>query len=649
MNDNDKPVGKYIPPSLRRQQQQTTQQQEQRANTTDSDNKSQHRDTDRRKDDYRGDRRDDNNNNRNRNESPGSNRYNRYNDNDVDRNDRRERWDNDDRPSASYGGGGGYGWRDNNRYGRDNRRENKRSETGTGWDVRDGRVYVPENESDVFVRTEYMTTGINFDTYDNIPVDINGVTNQVKIDDFRDADVHNLIRENVKRLKYQRPTPVQKYSIPIILGAHDLMSCAQTGSGKTAAFLVPVVARMLTEPPPPLPAMRNRGSRRCRAYPVGLLLAPTRELASQIFEETKKWCFNTGIRAVVAYGGSDIGHQIRDLDNGCDVLVACPGRLLDLLRRGRVFLDLVKYLVFDEADRMLDMGFEPQIREIVLSDEFKLPHKKHRQTVMFSATFPKEIQALAGEFMNESYVFLAVGRVGSTHEYIVQTLTFVEENDKYTQLRRLCDRQQEDGLLLVFVETKKKADELEHYLNRNQYYATSIHGDRSQVEREEALHAFKTGKCPILVATDVAQRGLDIPNVKHVINFDLPNNVDDYVHRIGRTGRAGNVGHATSFVNEFNRPIFRDLNALLETSGQLVPTWFSNLVKQSTAASKPMGGRHTGGRMGGRGTGRGLASGARDQREKYREYNQRDFNDKDSPTEHTPYYRNNGREVADAW
>ena len=330
---------------------------------------------------------------------------------------------------------------------------------------------------------------------------------------------------NIALSKFNRPTPVQKYSIPIGYAGRDLMACAQTGSGKTGGFLFPVIAQMTKRGALPVP----EGARRGVAFPNTLLLAPTRELAIQIFDEARKFTYRTGVRPVVVYGGAEIRDQIRELERGADLLVATPGRLVDLIERGRVSLACVAYLVLDEADRMLDMGFEPQIRRIV--EEEDMPRGDGRQTFMFSATFPKEIQRLAADFLKD-YVFLAVGRVGSASRDVLQKVEFVENADKTSALMRHLNAIQ-DGLILVFVETKRAADRLEYDLSREGYPATSIHGDRSQGDREAALHAFKNGHKPILVATDVASRGLDISGVTHVFNYDMPGSIDDYVHRIG--------------------------------------------------------------------------------------------------------------------
>jgi len=253
-----------------------------------------------------------------------------------------------------------------------------------------------------------------------------------------------------------------------------------------------------------------------------LILSPTRELTTQIFDETRKFTFRTEIRPTVAYGGANIRDQISELRRGCDILIATPGRLVDLMERGHVSLSSIRYLCLDEADRMLDMGFEPQIRRIVEQADMPV---QGRQTLMFSATFPVSIQRLAGDFLDD-YVFLAVGRVGSTTDNITQRVEFVEEGDKFPVLLDILTGV--PGLTLIFVETKRMADQLEYQLTQGGFLATSIHGDRSQMEREDALRTFKSGQTPYIVATDVASRGLDIPNVAHVVNFDLPNDIDSY-------------------------------------------------------------------------------------------------------------------------
>lgn len=438
-----------------------------------------------------------------------------------------------------------------------------------------------------------MNTGINFEKYNDIPVEMSGNNCVDPIDNFEDSGLHIRLLKNIKLAKYSMPTPVQKNAIPIIKAGRDLMACAQTGSGKTAAFLVPTLDRMLAMGGPPQSPQNYKNSRRRAVHPTALVLAPTRELASQIYDESQKFCYQSGILSRVVYGGADVREQLRQLERGCDLIVATPGRLVDMVERGRISLEYIRFLILDEADRMLDMGFEPQIRQIV--NEFYLPPKGERQTLMFSATFPKEIQQLASDFLDD-YIFLAVGRVGSTTEFIQQRVEYCEESSKREMVLNLLNTI--PGLTLVFVETKRGADALEDFLIRQQYPATSIHGDRTQHEREEALRSFRSGRTPIMVATDVAARGLDIPNVTHVINFDLPNEIDDYVHRIGRTGRAGNSGLATALINEKNRNIVRDLLELLSEAGQEVPPF---LTRMSRYVSSSGGRRRNGGnRFGGR-------------------------------------------------
>ncbi|CAL4986979.1 unnamed protein product [Urochloa decumbens] len=447
---------------------------------------------------------------------------------------------------------------------------------------------------------DHQNTGINFDAYEDIPVETSGREVPPPVATFAEIDLGEALNENIRRCRYVRPTPVQRHAIPISLAGRDLMACAQTGSGKTAAFCFPIISGIMRGPPAGRP-QRGGGMGMRTAYPSALILSPTRELSMQIHEEARKFSYQTGVRVVVAYGGAPITQQLRDLERGVDILVATPGRLVDLLERARVSLQSIRYLALDEADRMLDMGFEPQVRRIV--EQMDMPPPGVRQTLLFSATFPKEIQRMASDFL-ENYIFLAVGRVGSSTELIVQRIEFVQEADKRSHLMDLLHAQRDTGkqtLTLVFVETKRGADSLESWLCMNGFPATSIHGDRNQQEREYALRSFKSGQTPILVATDVAARGLDIPHVAHVVNFDLPNDIDDYVHRIGRTGRAGKSGLATAFFNDNNSSLAKSLAELMQESNQEVPAWLSRYAARPSYGGGGRNRRSGGGnRFGGR-------------------------------------------------
>ncbi|KAH8804548.1 ATP-dependent RNA helicase ded1 [Xylogone sp. PMI_703] len=444
-------------------------------------------------------------------------------------------------------------------------------------------------------------TGINFEKYDDIPVEASGHDVPEPVLKFTNPPLDDHLIRNIELAHYKVPTPVQKYSIPIVMGGRDLMACAQTGSGKTGGFLFPILSQAFIHGPSAIPA-NAAGSfgRQRKAYPTSLILAPTRELVSQIFDEARKFAYRSWVRPCVVYGGADIGSQLRQIERGCDLLVATPGRLVDLIERGRISLCNIKYLVLDEADRMLDMGFEPQIRRIVEGED--MPGIQDRQTLMFSATFPRDIQMLARDFLKD-YVFLSVGRVGSTSENITQKVEYVEDADKRSVLLDILHTHG-TGLTLIFVETKRMADSLSDFLINQNFPATSIHGDRTQRERERALEMFRNGRCPILVATAVAARGLDIPNVTHVVNYDLPTDIDDYVHRIGRTGRAGNTGISTAFFNRGNRGVVRDLIELLKEANQEIPSFLENIAREGSGYG---GGGRGGGRSGG---GRGRGNGA---------------------------------------
>ena len=440
-------------------------------------------------------------------------------------------------------------------------------------------------------------SGINFEKYDDIPVEASGNGVPEPVTSFTNPPLDDHLIVNIELAGYKVPTPVQKYSVPIVMGGRDLMACAQTGSGKTGGFLFPILSQAFQNGPSAAAPQQSGFARQRKAYPTSLILAPTRELVSQIYDEARKFAYRSWVRPCVVYGGADIGSQLRQIERGCDLLVATPGRLVDLIERGRISLQNIKYLVLDEADRMLDMGFEPQIRRIVEGED--MPNVQNRQTLMFSATFPRDIQMLARDFLKE-YIFLSVGRVGSTSENITQKVEYVEDVDKRSVLLDILHTHGA-GLTLIFVETKRMADSLSDFLINQGFPATSIHGDRTQRERERALEMFRTARCPILVATAVAARGLDIPNVKHVVNYDLPTDIDDYVHRIGRTGRAGNTGISTAFFNRGNRGVVRDLLELLKEANQEVPAFLETIAREGAGFGGGGGGR--GGRSGGRGRG----------------------------------------------
>ncbi|KAI4344114.1 hypothetical protein L6164_011382 [Bauhinia variegata] len=420
--------------------------------------------------------------------------------------------------------------------------------------------------------------GINFDAYEDIPVEASGSDISPPVNTFAELDLDEGLNKNIRRCKYVKPTPIQRHAMPNAVAGRDLMACAQTGSGKTAAFCFPIISGILKSRLS-LPSAACGGG---IVYPSALILSPTRELSCQIHDETKKFAYQTGVKVAVAYGGAPIVNQLRSLERGVDILVATPGRLVDIIKRERVSLRRIKYLALDEADRMLDMGFEPQIRKIV--EQMDMPPPGVRQTLLFSATFPNDIQKLASDFLS-NYIFLAAGRVGSSSELIMQKVELVQDIDKRNHLLDLLHSQRANGahgkqaLTLVFVATKKGADALQFWLSNKGFPAIAIHGDKVQLERERALKSFKTGATPVLVATDVASRGLDIPHVSHVINFDLPKDIDDYVHRIGRTGRAGKSGLATAFFSDYNTPLAKALVGLLQEANQEVPSWLSQYAE----------------------------------------------------------------------
>jgi len=415
-----------------------------------------------------------------------------------------------------------------------------------------------------------ISSGINFSKYDKIKITVTGENKPEPIAKFSEAGLCSLLVSNVTRANYTTPTPVQKYALPIIMAGRDLMACAQTGSGKTAAFLLPIISKFIET------RADGRSTEGGRVAPQAVIISPTRELAIQIYDEARKFAGGSNIHCQVAYGGTSVMSQRSNLNRGCNILVATPGRLLDFVERGYVSFKQVQFLILDEADRMLDMGFMPDIRRCV--DNPSMPPKNQRQTLMFSATFPPEVQRSASDFLH-SYLFLQVGLVGGACTDVKQTFHQASKFEKRDQLLKILQDPTRNPRerTLVFVKTKRNADFLATYLSEEGFPTTSIHGDRLQREREEALDEFKQGRMPILVATAVAARGLDIKDVMHVVNYDMPDEVEEYVHRIGRTGRVGNTGRATSFFDSRDDgAVARPLVKVLTEAGQMVPDWLGS-------------------------------------------------------------------------
>jgi len=438
-------------------------------------------------------------------------------------------------------------------------------------------IYVPrDNDAAEDLYKLSIKSGINFNKYNNIPVKVTGENAPEGVKSFEAAGLRPLLLENIKKSDYSVPTPVQSRSIPIIKAKRDLMACAQTGSGKSAAFLVPIIDRLLTEN---VGSNATDGMCRDAIKPECVVVTPTRELARQIHRQAKKFAQGSVLRAVVAYGETSVMHQIEECRKGCNILVATPGRLLHFAEGSVISFANVKAFVLDEADRMLDEGFMESVQKVVTTAD--MPPAGTRQTLMFSATFSDQVQESAQEFLDQTYLFLTVGTVGvgmvggicgdidiAFHE--------VESSDKREKLDSLLGEMDKDSMekTIIFVGKKTSADYLSAYLSGESMSTTSIHGDRTQRQREEALADFTEGKYKILVATAVAARGLDIPKVQHVINYDMPDSADEFIHRIGRTARVGNVGKATNFFcSETDFKIAPGLVKVLNSAGRDVPDY----------------------------------------------------------------------------
>ncbi|QRM56379.1 DEAD/DEAH box helicase [Sinorhizobium sp. BG8] len=362
---------------------------------------------------------------------------------------------------------------------------------------------------------------------------------------FHDLGLSKNILAALAALGFDKPTPIQEKAIPLVLAGNDLIGLAQTGTGKTAAFGLPMIERLLAD-------TRRPDPRNIRA----LVLAPTRELVNQIADNLRDFVKKTPLRVVTVVGGASINKQSQMLERGTDILVATPGRLLDLVSRKSVTLTQARYLVLDEADQMLDLGFIHDLRKIS-----KLV-PKNRQTLLFSATMPKLIAELAGEYLTNP-MKVEVTPPGKAADKVEQYVHFVPGKDQKTQILKQSLNDNPDGLSLIFSRTKHGAEKLMKHLDHIGFKAASIHGNKSQGQRERALKAFRDGEIRVLVATDVAARGIDIPGVTHVYNYDLPEVPDAYVHRIGRTARNGRDGIAIAFCAPDDIRLLRDIEKLM--------------------------------------------------------------------------------------
>uniref|UniRef100_A0A3Q1ALY5 RNA helicase n=1 Tax=Amphiprion ocellaris TaxID=80972 RepID=A0A3Q1ALY5_AMPOC len=380
---------------------------------------------------------------------------------------------------------------------------------------------------------------------------------------FHHAQFPQYVMDVLMQQNFKEPTAIQAQGFPVALSGKDMVGIAQTGSGKTLAYLLPAIVHINHQP------YLERGD-----GPICLVLAPTRELAQQVQQVAYDYGKSSRIKSTCVYGGAPKGPQIRDLERGVEICIATPGRLIDFLEAGKTNLRRCTYLVLDEADRMLDMGFEPQIRKIVEQI------RPDRQTLMWSATWPKEVRQLAEDFLRD-YVQINVGALElSANHNILQIVDVCVETEKDNKLIQLMEEimAEKENKTIIFVETKKRCDDLTRRMRRDGWPAMCIHGDKSQPERDWVLTEFRSGKAPILIATDVASRGLDVEDVKFVINYDYPSSSEDYVHRIGRTARSTNKGTAYTFFTPGNLRQARDLVRVLEEARQAINPKLLQLV-----------------------------------------------------------------------
>ncbi|XP_064594732.1 probable ATP-dependent RNA helicase DDX5 isoform X2 [Liolophura sinensis] len=504
--------------------------------------------------------------------------------------------------SSSYGGGGGSrfggssggfsGGRGGGFGGRD--RMNKNSQPGERlrkpkWDM----SRLPKFEKNFYVEHPNVTrrTTQEITEYLNArEITLKGRDVPKPIFQFNEANLPEFVLHAIAAQGWKEPTAIQCVGWPFALSGRDCVGIAQTGSGKTAAFIMPALVHISHQP------YLERGD-----GPICLVLVPTRELAQQVMEVAVMFGKPARVRSTCVYGGAPKGPQIRELERGAEICIATPGRLIDFLEAGKTDLRRCTYLVLDEADRMLDMGFEPQIRKIVEQV------RPDRQVLMWSATWPKEVKTLAEDFLTD-YLHVNIGaqQLHANHN-ILQIVDVCQDTEKDYKLVKLLEEimGEKENKTLIFTETKRRADDLVRRMKRDGWPALCIHGDKSQPERDWVLSEFRSGRAPILVATDVASRGLDVSDIKFVINFDYPCSSEDYVHRIGRTARSTNTGTAYTFFTPGNMKQVNDLVSVLREANQVINPKLLQLAETAGRFGGKGRSRYRQGGFGGRDSGRG--------------------------------------------
>ncbi|KZC13005.1 ATP-dependent RNA helicase p62 [Dufourea novaeangliae] len=469
---------------------------------------------------------------------------------------------------------GGYGGSNSTSNGHFGNRNNQNSKSSAGTNLRKPNwnfeslkpfkkdFYVPHNnvqgrhprEVDIFRQENQIT--------------LKGEKVPNPIQHFEEGNFPDYVMEGIRKQGFNEPTAIQAQGWPIAMSGQNMVGIAQTGSGKTLGYILPAIVHINSQQP------LNRGD-----GPIALILAPTRELAQQIQTVANDFGSLSYVRNTCIFGGAPKGSQARDLERGVEICIATPGRLIDFLERGTTNLRRCTYLVLDEADRMLDMGFEPQIRKIIEQI------RPDRQVLMWSATWPKEVRNLAEEYLT-NYTQLNIGSLTlAANHNILQIVDVCQEHEKESKLGNLLQEignvNEDGGKTIIFVETKKKVENITRNIRRYGWPAVCMHGDKSQQERDHVLREFRNNKGSILVATDVAARGLDVDDVKYVINFDYPSSSEDYIHRIGRTGRSNCTGTSYAFFTPQNGRQAKDLINVLKEANQVVNPKLSELADRS--------------------------------------------------------------------